>query len=72
VSRRSARGLEKDEPDLLPRNRLGCPIDVIVDKDSYDWIAARHGMIGKKDDRLTASRNLDRTPNHTLAWQLLA
>jgi hypothetical protein len=72
VSRPSARGFEKDEPDPLPRNRLGCPIDVIVSKDSDDWISARHWMIGKKDDRLTASRNLDRTPDHTLAGQLLA
>src|SRR5688500_16833613 len=62
---------DQNNTNLLPGNRLGSPIDVTISEDCDDWISARHRMIGKKDHRLAARRNLDRAANHALAGQLL-
>src|SRR5215217_2010603 len=62
----------EDNAYLLPGNRLGSLVDVVIDNYRDHRISACHRMIGKKDDRLSPSRKLDRTANHALAWQLLA
>ena len=67
----SSRRPDQNNTNLLPGNHLGGPIDVTIDEDCGDWVSARHRMIGKKDHRLAARRNLDRAANDALAGQLL-
>ena len=67
----SNRGPNQNDTNLLPGNRLGGPIDVTVDDDRDDWISAGHRMVGKKQHRLAASRNLDRASHDALAGQFL-
>ena len=66
-----SRWADQNDTNLLPGNHLGGPIDVSIDEDCGDWVSARHRMIGKKDHRLAARRNLDRAANDALAGQLL-
>src|SRR5215207_9748522 len=66
-----SRGSEHNA-DLLPGNCLRGLVDVVIDNYRDDRISACHRMIGKKNDRLSPSRNLDRTANYARAWQLLA
>ena len=68
----SKRRLEENDPNLLPRNRLGRLIDCFIEEDGDNRISTRHRMIGEKDDGLATGRNLDGAAHHTLAGQLLA
>src|SRR5829696_9738624 len=68
----SSRRPNQDDPNLLPGNRLGGPIDVTIDDDGDDWISAGDRMVGKKEHRLAASRNLDRASHDALAGQFLS
>jgi hypothetical protein len=61
----------QDDPNLLTRNGLSCPIDVVIEENSDNGISAGHRMICQKNDRLPARRNLNRAADHSLAGQLL-
>jgi hypothetical protein len=70
--RGSSRRPNQDDTNLLPGNRLGGPIDVTINDDGDDWISAGDRMVGKKEHRLAASRNLDRASHDALAGQFLS
>jgi hypothetical protein len=61
----------QDDPNLLTRNGLCSPIDVVIEENSDNGISAGHRMICQKNDRLPARRNLNRAGDHSLAGQLL-
>src|SRR5215207_11551408 len=61
----------ENNANLLPGNRLGSLIDVVIDNYRDNRVSPCHRMIGKKNDRLSASWNLDRAANDAFAWQLL-
>jgi hypothetical protein len=59
------------DPNLLTRNSLSSPIDVVIEENGDNGISPGYRMICQKDDRLPARRNLDRAGNDTLTGQLL-
>jgi hypothetical protein len=63
--------LLENNAKLLTGNRLGGPINVVVEEDRDNWISACHRMISEEDDRLPARRNLDGAGNHAFARQFL-
>jgi hypothetical protein len=62
---------QQHDPNLLTRNSLSSPIDVVIEENSDNGISAGHRMICQKNDRLPARRNLNRAGDHSLAGQLL-
>jgi hypothetical protein len=54
-----ADSLNENNPDLLAWNRLCDPVDVVIEEDRGNGIAAGDWMIGEEYDGLTARRDLN-------------